>query len=96
MSISSCHNARTYQSPSGDKGRLELHCSECFEVCEERDPNIIDCERCEGKGFGLFSCCTGEPVDPDIARCPKCKENIGEETCEDCKGEGTINKNDNE
>lgn len=43
------------------------------------------CETCNGTGVVYYSCCTQEPVDPDIAMCPVCKEHLGEEDCEDCK-----------
>lgn len=36
----------------------------------------------------MLSCCTGDPVDEDIARCPKCKENVAEDTCPECNGTG--------
>jgi len=51
---------------------------------------IEQCPQCEGKKKGYFSCCTGEIVDPDIARCPDCLENLGEEVCDVCSGTGSI------
>lgn len=50
-----------------------------------------DCETCGGKGYGYWSCCNQELVDEDIARCPICQENLGEEDCEDCNGTGKAN-----
>lgn len=55
------------------------------EGCEE-------CKACEGKGLGYWSCCTGDPVDEDMPLCPKCKERLGEDTCEQCKGLGYVIK----
>jgi hypothetical protein len=49
-----------------------------------------ECPNCEGKKHGYFSCCTGDMVDPDIQRCPECLENLGEEECPTCEGEGIV------
>jgi len=46
------------------------------------------CFLCNGKGQVMLSCCTGDLVDEDIARCPKCKENVAEDTCPECNGTG--------
>ena len=52
----------------------------------------IVCPTCYGKGEVIYSCCTGEVVDDDLAICPKCHEHLGEETCEDCEGEGYVSE----
>lgn len=46
------------------------------------------CYLCNGKGEVMLSCCTGDPVDEDIALCPKCKEHVAEDTCPECDGTG--------
>ena len=51
-----------------------------------------ECEVCNGKGEGYFSCCTGDLVDPDHAMCPVCKEHLGEEDCTECEGKGYLLK----
>jgi DnaJ-class molecular chaperone len=50
----------------------------------------VECEVCNGQGEGMFSCCTGDMVDSDWARCPKCLENLGEEECYSCEGTGLV------
>jgi len=50
----------------------------------------IECERCDGEGEGMFSCCTGDKIDSDWARCPTCLESLGEEECGDCEGLGLV------
>jgi len=54
-----------------------------------------DCPICNGRGKALFSCCTGDRVDEDYARCPTCKENLGKSDCEDCSGTGLVKVSDN-
>lgn len=54
--------------------------------------NKIKCESCNGRGWGVWSCCTGEPVDRDIMMCPKCYEHLGEEDCYDCDGTGYVDE----
>tara|TARA_R110000824_G_scaffold399122_1_gene604084 strand:- start:1729 stop:1971 length:243 start_codon:yes stop_codon:yes gene_type:complete len=49
-----------------------------------------DCDDCEGKGDGYWSCCTGELITHDIKMCPKCHEHLGEEECETCEGKGEV------
>lgn len=48
------------------------------------------CQSCNGRGWGVWSCCTGDPVDHDIMMCPKCYEHLGEETCGECDGTGEV------
>lgn len=48
------------------------------------------CERCDGEGEGMFSCCTGYKINSDWARCPQCLENLGEGDCYDCEGTGLV------
>jgi len=50
----------------------------------------VKCDTCNGTGEVIYSCCTGEIVSDDIALCPVCYENLGEEYCEDCKGTGKV------
>ena len=61
------------------------------------EPNLKEtqekCESCNGKGWGVWSCCTGEPVNRDIMMCPQCKEHLGEEDCYDCDGTGYVKNN---
>ena len=49
-----------------------------------------ECEVCDGKGYGVWSCCDGELVDNDFAMCPTCHEHLGEEECDECSGTGKI------
>ena len=42
------------------------------------------CYLCRGVGEVMLSCCTGDPVDEDIALCPKCKEHLCLEECPEC------------
>lgn len=49
-----------------------------------------ECEECKGKGYGVWSCCTGELVANDIMLCPTCYEHLGEEDCWECKGTGYV------
>ena len=36
-----------------------------------------DCDACEGKGTGMFSCCTGELIhDHELGLCPECLEHL--------------------
>lgn len=51
---------------------------------------MLICFDCKGKGRIFISCCTGEQVEEEIARCPSCKENAVEETCPTCKGIGKV------
>ena len=62
-----------------------------YENSNKKNNIGIECETCDGKGFGTFSCCTGDMVDSDWARCPKCLESLGEEECYSCEGTGTVN-----
>tara|TARA_Y100000389_G_C17462218_1_gene522673 strand:- start:49 stop:288 length:240 start_codon:yes stop_codon:yes gene_type:complete len=50
----------------------------------------VECEKCNGEGEGMFSCCTGDKINSDWARCPQCLENLAEKECEDCEGLGFI------
>jgi hypothetical protein len=59
---------------------------------EEESDTEKECEACNGAGTGIFSCCTGDPVDSDFMICPVCKEHLGIEECSECNGTG-INKN---
>jgi len=93
MKFSDCHSAPINFLPTGvteGQSRMEMFCSQCHEQCEEKDMSIVDCDVCEGEGHGIFSCCTGELVDPDISRCPKCMEGLGESECIECRGTGKI------
>ena len=49
------------------------------------------CPSCNGTGKAVYSCCTGEIVTGDILICPKCKEHLGEEVCQQCGGTGEDN-----
>jgi DnaJ-class molecular chaperone len=54
---------------------------------------FIKCDECDGSGTAVYSCCTGEPLQgilKDVAICPKCRELLGEETCEACEGAGYV------
>lgn len=55
------------------------------------EPNQEKCETCNGRGWGVWSCCTGDPVNRDIMMCPHCNEHLGEEDCYDCDGTGYVN-----
>ena len=48
------------------------------------------CDTCRGKGEVMYSCCSGDVIDDDIAMCPSCHEHLGYETCEDCNGIGWV------
>lgn len=63
--------------------------SESHEVKSE---DRVECPTCDGQGEAMFSCCTGDIVDSDWARCPKCLESLGEEECYDCEGSGFLDK----
>ena len=49
-------------------------------IKEEEDT----CYLCRGVGEVMLSCCTGDPVDEDIALCPICKEHLCLEECPEC------------
>lgn len=52
------------------------------------------CESCNGRGWGVWSCCTGNPVNRDIMMCPVCHEHLGEEPCVECDGTGQVDEPD--
>lgn len=50
----------------------------------------VECPTCDGRREAVFSCCTGDLVDDDIAMCPECHEHLGESDCSDCDGTGYV------
>lgn len=54
---------------------------------------FVACDECDGKGVGVYSCCTGERITglaADYMMCPICKEHLGEDDCEACDGTGYV------
>jgi len=74
----------------GEKNRNKELAGILSESTEINTEGKIDCDWCNGQGEGMFSCCTGEMVDSDWGRCPKCLEGLGEEECEVCDGTGLV------
>jgi hypothetical protein len=60
------------------------------ENLEKNTEGKIECERCDGEGKGMFSCCTGNKINSDWGRCPQCLDGLAEEECENCEGLGLI------
>ena len=44
----------------------------------------VKCKSCNGTGKVMISCCTDKIIPKEVARCPKCQENLVEEDCPDC------------
>ena len=47
---------------------------------------MICCESCNSSGEVMYSCCTGDIIEDDMAICPTCYEHLGDEECYDCRG----------
>lgn len=54
----------------------------------------VKCKECNGRGWGVWSCCTGLPVDLDIMMCHSCGEHLGEEDCQVCDATGMVDESE--
>ena len=60
-----------------------------------KETGLAICNECGGSGKAIYTCCGDNikgTIHEDYLMCPTCHEHIGddEESCENCKGEGTI------
>lgn len=51
-----------------------------------------ECSNCEGTGVAILSNCCNALFDKDYMLCSECLENIGDNDCLECNGQGKILK----
>ena len=51
-----------------------------------------ECTECEGTGVNLLSNCCGALYDNDYMICSECLEQLGDNDCPECNGQGKILK----